>query len=68
MISHESKKPFRGVVKHRGLLLAPLPQADDAAFANELDFSYEVRIRPSANKIHPQIEESIENPLKRIEN
>jgi hypothetical protein len=40
---HMNQRNPSEALKHRGLLLARLPQADDAAFANELDFSYEVR-------------------------
>lgn len=39
---HMNQRNPSEALKHRGLL-ARLPQADDAAFANELDFSYEVR-------------------------
>ena len=56
MISHESKKPISGLrcQTKLGLLLAPLPQADDAAFANELDFSYEVGVFPTSQAISQQ--------------
>ena len=42
---HMNQRNPSEALSKTGLLLARLSQADDAAFANELDFSYEVRGR-----------------------